>query len=69
MDTTIFDTNEAYKQAIVSHYKNGMALIVKNILVADDFEDIESTTEALQKILNKKITIKHPKNGNLAKLY
>jgi len=67
-DTTIFDTNEAYKQAIVSHYKNGMALIVKNILVADDFEDIESTTEALQKILNKKITIKHPKNGNLAKL-
>ena len=67
-NTEIFDTNEAYKQVILSHYKNLTAIESKTIIVSHDFEDLESTQQTISTILSQNIKIEHPKSGNKAKL-
>ncbi len=67
-NTEIFDTNEAYKQVILSHYKNLTGIESKTIIVASDFEDLESTQQTISTILSQNIKIEHPKSGNKAKL-
>ena len=63
-----FDKDEAYKQAIINHYKNIISIDVNRVLVASDFEDRESLSELISKIVDKKIKIEYPKAGNKAKL-
>ncbi len=63
-----YDENEAYKQAILSHYKTLLSIDSKAILTAHDFEDKSSTAQTLSSILNRKIKIEHPKSGNRVKL-
>ncbi len=67
-NTEIFDSNEAYKQVLLSHYKNLTAIESKTIIVASDFEDLESTQQTISSILGQNIKIEHPKSGNKAKL-
>jgi len=63
-----FDINEAYKQALISHYKLMLTPDSKHILVAQDFEDKSSTKEAISNILGRSIKIETPKKGKKAKL-
>ena len=67
-NTELFCQNEAYKQAIISHYKKLLSIDTKHILVAHDFEDKSSLKEALSNILNQSCKIEHPKVGKKAKL-
>jgi excinuclease ABC subunit C len=63
-----FDRDEAYKQAIISHYKNLATLDLNKILVAHEFADRDITNEVISKMVAKKIKIEHPKSGNRSKL-
>ncbi|NPA50725.1 MAG: excinuclease ABC subunit C, partial [Epsilonproteobacteria bacterium] len=67
-DIENFDINEAYKQTLLNHYKKSLSLDAKKILVAHDFEDIKKSSEAISKIVNKKIKIEVPKSSKRAKL-
>ena len=63
-----FDKDEAYKQALIDHYKNIISIDLNRVLVAHDFSDRKGVAEVISKIANKKISIEHPKSGNRAKL-
>ncbi len=63
-----FDRDEAYKQALIDHYKSIINLDLNRVLVAHDFEDRKSVSEVISKIYNKKIVVEAPKSGNKAKL-
>ena len=63
-----FDRDEAYKQAIIDHYKNSINIDLNKILIAHDFIDRGSVADLVSKIANKKIYIEYPKVGNRAKL-
>ena len=67
-NSEVYDTNEAYKQALLSHYRNLLSIDTKHILVAEDFEDRESLAQTISTILGKKITIEAPKVGKKKKL-
>ena len=67
-NTQMFDKNEAYKQAIVDHYKNIATFGLQKILVAHSFNDQEATAELVSKLLEKKVSLEQPKAGNRAKL-
>ena len=67
-DTELFESSEAYKQAIMDHYHRLISIDVKTILVASDFEDKETTAEVVSSIVGYKVAIEHPKAGNKAKL-
>jgi len=62
------DKNEVYSQVLLSSYKATTPVIPKDILVGDDFENIDEITTLISKITGKKITIKHPKIGNKTKI-
>ncbi len=64
----LFERNEAYKQAIINHYRNSYTLDTKTIIVAHDFEDKSSTAAGVGAILNQKVKIEYPKAGAKAKL-
>ena len=66
--SNIFDSNEAYKQALLEFYKDEVPQIAKTILVAHEFEDKEELSQLLSKRFSKKITIVHPKQGTKLKL-
>ncbi len=63
-----FDKDEAYKQAIINHYKNLITIDLSKILIAHEFKDRDITAEVISKIASKKISIEYPKVGNRAKL-
>ncbi len=67
-NTQMYDSNSAYKQAIVDHYQRVISMDVKEILVAHSFEDQKSTEEFISSIIGKKVPIERPKAGNRAKL-
>ncbi len=62
------DKNEVYSQVLLSSYKATTPVIPKNILVGDDFENIDEITTLISKIADKKIAIKHPKIGSKTKI-
>jgi excinuclease ABC subunit C len=62
------DKNEVYSQVLLSSYKATTPVIPKDILVGDDFENIDEITTLISKITDKKIAIKHPKIGNKTKI-
>ncbi len=62
------DKNEVYSQVLLSSYKATTPVIPKDILVGDDFENIDEITTLISKITDKKITIKHPKIGSKTKI-
>ncbi len=64
----IYDENEAYKQAIFSHYKMMQSIDTKTILTAVDFEDKSATAQSISKMLNTNVKIEAPKAGKRAKL-
>ncbi len=64
----LFDENEAYKQALISHYKLKLSLDAKTILVANDFEDKSQVAATISSLLGKKIKVESPKSGNKKKL-
>jgi excinuclease ABC subunit C len=64
----IFERNEAYKQALLNHYRNTHTIDSQTILVAHDFEDKESIAQTISSFLNKKVSIEYPKAGAKAKL-
>ncbi len=63
-----FNRDDAYKQALIDHYKNLITLDLNTILVAHEFEDRELIAEVISKIADKKIYLQYPKVGNKAKL-
>jgi excinuclease ABC subunit C len=63
-----FDINQAYKQALISHYKLSLTPDSKHIITAEEFEDINAAKEAISNILGKNIKIEAPKRGKKAKL-
>jgi len=67
-NTEMYDSNDAYKQAIVDHYQRVISMDVKEILVAHNFEDQQTTQELVSSIIGKRIPIQTPKAGNRAKL-
>ncbi len=62
------DKNEVYSQVLLSSYKATTPMIPQNILVGDDFENIEEIGTLISKLTDKKIAIKHPKIGNKTKI-
>lgn len=62
------DKNEVYSQVLLSSYKATTPVIPKDILVGDNFENIDEITTLISKITDKKIAIKHPKIGNKTKI-
>lgn len=62
------DKNEVYSQVLLSSYKATTPVIPKDILVGDDFENIDEITTLISKIADKKIAIKHPKIGSKTKI-
>ena len=63
-----FDINEVYKQALLEFYNKDTPQIVKNILVADSFEDQTELSKLLSRRFSKKIIINRPKQGAKFKL-
>lgn len=57
------DLNEAYTGAILNLYKPTTPDIPSTILVAHDFEDIDSISRLISKIIGKKINITKPQIG------
>ena len=64
----LFDANEAYKQAIISHYKSKLSVDTKAILIAQDIEDKDAIKEAVSSIIGKSISLEYPKIGKKARL-
>jgi excinuclease ABC subunit C len=64
----LFDANEAYKQAIISHYKSKLSVDTKAILIAQDIEDKDAIKEAVGSIIGKSISLEYPKIGKKARL-
>ena len=58
-----FDKSEAYKRAIINYYNQELPIVPKEILVADELEDIEDIDNFIFKKFNKKISINIPKIG------
>ena len=67
-NSAIFDSNEAYKQALLEFYTNDAPHIVKTILVAHPFEDQEELGHLLSERFSKKIAIINPLSGSKVKL-
>ena len=62
-ETHIFDINEAYKQVLLDFYIKDTPYIPKEIVVSDNFEDIENVSLTLSNRFGRKIIIKNPKIG------
>ncbi|WP_418185936.1 excinuclease ABC subunit UvrC [Aliarcobacter vitoriensis] len=60
-DDLEFDFDEAYKRAIVNYYDNEIPILPKEILIAQELQDIEDIEDFLFKRFNKKIKIVNPK--------
>jgi len=66
--THIFDSNEAYKQALLEFYSIDSPNIAKQIVTAHAFEDSQQVISTLSSRFNKKIEILTPQRGAKAKL-
>ena len=66
--STLFDRDEAYKQALLAFYTNETPQIAKTILVAHEVEEKENLSQILTKRVSKKMTIAYPKQGTKHKL-
>jgi len=66
--THIFDTNEAYKQALLEFYTVDTPQVSREILVAHPFEDASRIARTLSTRFGKKIDIHTPQRGAKAKL-
>jgi len=66
--THIFDTNEAYKQALLEFYTIDTPQVSREILVAHPFEDASHIAHTLSDRFGKKIKIHTPQRGTKAKL-
>jgi len=66
--THIFDTNEAYKQALLEFYTVDTPNISKQVLTAHTFEDSKQVEQTLSSRFNKKIEVLTPQRGAKAKL-
>jgi len=66
--SNFFDINQAYRQTILEFYNEERPQIVKNILVADNFEDRVELSKLLSRRFSKKIIINRPKQGSKFKL-
>ncbi|MDX4066889.1 excinuclease ABC subunit UvrC [Aliarcobacter skirrowii] len=60
-DDVEFDIQEAYKRAIINYYSNDLPIIPKEILVANELEELDSIEDFLYQKFNKKIKIVNPK--------
>ncbi|MDX4068805.1 excinuclease ABC subunit UvrC [Aliarcobacter skirrowii] len=60
-DDVEFDIQEAYKRAIINYYSNDLPIIPKEILVANEVEELDSIEDFLYQKFNKKIKIVNPK--------
>ena len=67
-NTEVYDSNEAYKQALLEFYTIDTPHITKQVLVANDFEDRDEVASMLTQRYGKKIEITHPKRGSKARL-
>ena len=66
--THIFDTNEAYKQALLEFYTIDMPNVSRQILTAHTFEDSPQVAGTLSTRFKKKIEVLTPQRGSKAKL-
>ncbi len=66
--THIYETSEAYKQALLAFYHADMPPLTQEILVAHPFEDMPQVAQTLSQRFGKKITINAPQKGTKAKL-
>lgn len=63
-----FDEQEAYKRAILGHYKESLPLPPSYILTPIGFEDKDECEEIVSGILQKKVKIEIPQKGDKKKL-
>lgn len=56
-----FDYSEAYKRAIINYYNNLVLIVPKEILIANEIDNIDEIEDFLQATLGKKIKITNPK--------
>ncbi len=66
--STLFDSDEAYRQALLNFYTDEVPQIAQTILVADEFESREELSKLLSRRFSKKVTISKPKKGTKLKL-
>lgn len=60
-DDVEFDIQEAYKRAIINYYSNDLPIIPKEIIVANELEELDSIEDFLYQKFRKKIKIVNPK--------
>ncbi len=63
-----YDISSIYRQSLLDFYKEDSIHIVKEILISDEIEDIQSLQSTISKRLNKKVSISIPKRGNRYKM-
>ncbi|WP_198305261.1 excinuclease ABC subunit UvrC [Arcobacter vandammei] len=63
-----FDLQEAYKRAIINYYSSILPIVPKELIVADELEDVENLEEFLQEKLKKRVKIVNPKIDKKASL-
>ncbi len=66
--THLYDTGEAYTQALLDFYGIDTPPPVSEILVAEDFEGMAEVAQALRLRFGKKVTLSRPKRGVKARL-
>ncbi len=66
--THIYDSNEAYKQALLEFYTVDSPFVSGDILTAESFEDSEEIAATLSHRFHKKIEIRTPLRGPKARL-
>ena len=58
-----FDLDEAYKRTIINYYSNEIPIIPKEIIIANELEEIEDIENFLKNKFSKKVNIVNPKTG------
>jgi len=66
--TDLFDSAEAYRQALLGFYTDETPLTCDTILLAHDLEDRQEVAETLSRRKNTRVKILHPRRGPKARL-
>lgn len=67
-DEVEFDIQEAYKRAIINYYSNDLPIIPKEIILAQELDELSTIEDFLHQKFNKKIKIVNPKIDKKASL-
>jgi len=63
-----FDKDELYKTILLNHYKKDLPFVPKEILLSDNFDDINTIKELIFSLYQKNVSIKTPQKGDKKRL-